>query len=65
MKIVFVDNIGDKSWFSDVLVCENVNEKFGTKIEKMLNNELNDEAYAYLLVEDDYELYKSDFDFLK
>ena len=63
MKIVFVDNIGDKSWFSDVLVCENVNEKFGTKIEKMLNNELNDEAYAYLLVEDDYELYKSDFDF--
>lgn len=63
MKIVFVDNIGDKSWFSDVLVCENVNEKFGTKIEKMLNNELNDEAYAYLLVADDYELYKSDFDF--
>lgn len=34
MKIVFVDNIGDKSWFSDVLVCENVNEKFGAKIEK-------------------------------
>lgn len=63
MKIVFVDNIGDKSWFSDVLVCENVNEKFGTKIEKMLNNELNDEAYAYLLVADDYELYKSDFEF--
>lgn len=63
MKIVFVDNIGDKSWFSDFLVCENVNKKFGTKIEEMLNNELNDEAYAYLLVEDDYELYKSDFDF--
>lgn len=63
MKIVFVDNIGDKSWFSDVLVCENVNEKFGAKIKKMLNNELNDEAYAYLLVADDYELYKSDFDF--
>ncbi|NGS95737.1 hypothetical protein G6Z25_02230 [Clostridium perfringens] len=63
MKIVFVDNIGDKSWCSDVLVCENVNEKFGTKIEEMLNNELNDEAYAYLLVEDDYELYKSEFDF--
>ena len=63
MKIVFVDNIGDKSWFSDVLVCENVNEKFGAKIEEMLNNELKDEAYAYLLVEDDYELYKSDFDF--
>lgn len=63
MKIVFVDNIGDKSWFSDVLVCENVDKKFGAKIEKMLNNELNDEAYAYLLVEDDYELYKSDFEF--
>lgn len=63
MKIVFVDNIGDKSWFSDVLVCENVNKKFGTKIEEMLNNELNDEAYVYLLVEDDYKLYKSDFDF--
>lgn len=63
MKIVFVDNIGDKSWFSDVLVCDNVNKKFGAKIEEMLNNELNNEAYAYLLVEDDYELYKSDFDF--
>lgn len=63
MKIVFVDNIGDKSWFSDVLVCENVNKKFGSKIEEMLNNELNDEAYAYLLVEDDYELYKSEFEF--
>lgn len=29
----------------------------------MLNNELKDEAYAYLLVEDDYELYKSEFEF--
>lgn len=59
MKIVAVDNY-DREMKNDILVCENVNQRYGN----FLTNQLNDKFSGangdkfFQLVEDNYKLYK-------
>ena len=69
MKIVGVDNYQREN-MSDILVCENVNEKYGQIITDFLNYgkriknderdsdlRLLDNSVFFKLVKDDYELF--------
>jgi len=57
MKIIIKDNF-DRDYISDTLVCENVNEYFGSKIVKLLNErEHNGSPNYFTLVSDDYILF--------
>lgn len=62
MKIIQVAKSG-RDYISDKLIAENVNENYGKFIVKKLNERYG-EYYSkyYELVEDDYELYKSDWE---
>lgn len=57
MKIIGIDNF-DRENFSDILVCENVNEGYGRIITNMLNTrEGSGGDRFYKLVRDDHKLY--------
>ena len=63
MKIIQVDNFGRDN-ISDKLIAENVNEYYGRFMVDKLNEKYNrvcPDKY-YKLVEDDYELYKFDWE---
>ena len=55
MKIIGVDNYA-RDEVSDVLVCENINESYGTEIVDFLNRHENNPRF-YKLEDDDYKLY--------
>lgn len=59
MKIIRVDNFARETE-SDSLVAENVNDYYGPKIVKFLNDTLSgDHSSAFFrLVSDDYKLYE-------
>lgn len=57
MKIKGSDNF-DRDNVSDFLVCENVNEYFGTMIVDFLNNREGDNSsHFYSLESNDHKLY--------
>ncbi|TPF18015.1 hypothetical protein [Priestia megaterium] len=62
MKVIKVDNF-DREMYSDVLVCENINEYYGKIVVESLNKKLSgDRSDDYFrLVEDDYKLYKFEY----
>lgn len=58
MKIIAGDNLA-RDIVSDVLVCSDVNEYYGSRIVEMLNDEQGALApWYYRLVPDDHVLYK-------
>lgn len=58
MKIIGTSNFDNES-VSDFLVCENVNEHWGQRIVKLINErEGENSSYFYKLVPDDHELYE-------
>jgi hypothetical protein len=63
MKIIQVDNL-QRDIVDDVLVCENINESYGETIVNVLNHKYSGEhsPVFYRLVEDDYKLYKYDWE---
>lgn len=58
MKIICTDNFGRET-VNDRLVCENVNEFYGSKIVEFLNERYSGDYSSdfYRLVNDDYRLY--------
>ena len=61
MKIIGSSNFDDEM-VSDLLVCENVNEHFGEKIVKLLNDKGDDySTYYFKLKPDDYKLYEFEY----
>lgn len=58
MKIIMVDNY-DREIFSDILICENINEYTGEKVCEFLNsNEQRSFDSWFKLVKDDYKLFE-------
>jgi hypothetical protein len=59
MKIIAKSNFDNES-VNDFLVCENVKKEFGKYIVAKLNEKYSGEnrTYFYVLVSDDYTLYK-------
>lgn len=57
MKIIATDNFG-RDTFDDFLVASGVNEFYGNKIVKFLNDTLSGEHsdWFFKLVDDDYKL---------
>jgi hypothetical protein len=54
-KIIMMDNY-NREMVADILVCENVNDRFGKRIVECLNeNRKNDDEF-FQTVEDDYRL---------
>lgn len=57
MKIIGISNF-NLDYVSDILIAENVNEWYGKRIVKFLQNECtSQDTYFPELVEDDYELH--------
>jgi len=56
MKIIRKDNL-DRDSISEVLICENVNPHYATKIIDSLNGEENSSDW-FKAVPDDYTLYE-------
>lgn len=62
MKIIQVTKFR-RDYISDKLIAENVNENYGKFIVKKLNEKYGEYYSKYFkLVEDEYELYKSDWE---
>lgn len=56
MKIIAVDNYNRES-VADFLVCENVNQSYGERFVKFLNDQVRDgDPRWYRLVADDHRL---------
>jgi hypothetical protein len=56
-KIIMTDNYARET-VADVLVCENVNERYSGKIVECMNENRKTDDEFFQLVEDDYRLSK-------
>lgn len=58
MKIICVDNY-DREMYDDILIAENVDERWGNHIVELLNNDYRKSNGDYFkFVENDYKLFK-------
>lgn len=57
MKIIAKDNY-DRETVSDRLICENIDKHIGERMVNFLNENGRSQFDFFVLVEDDYKLYK-------
>ena len=59
MKIIAKDNFDREGFVSDLLIAENIHKAYSELIVDFLNSKSSSySSYIFILVEDDYKLYK-------